>query len=152
MLITIILLAIVGGFVLWLHMRLEKLLITQELPGLGQDLLQAMMQAKKALVDLREELATIEPDVNKSIRNGRKVLQDLAFFCDHGEKLLDRMEAGFHTAKQQETQAQAGIEQEMQQRTKPTQMQTPSPTPQNPHVSSQDRAEDILRAKLERQV
>lgn len=153
MLITILLLAIVGGFVLWLHLRLEKLMVTQELPGLGQDLLQAIMQAKKALIDLREELEAIEPTVNQSIRNGRKVVQDLSFFCDHGEKLLNRMEQGFETAKQVEKQQTTGIEGALQQSSSATSgaagAQPAAPTGNQP---TNNRAEDILRTKLERQV
>lgn len=91
-LLIVTLLALVAGLLLALHQQMKDWRATsKQAPLLAEKLTEALMSARGGLADLKKELATLAPDLNRLVEEGGKARTELQFLLQRAEKTGARL-------------------------------------------------------------
>ncbi|MDD9912145.1 MAG: hypothetical protein OXR68_01700 [Alphaproteobacteria bacterium] len=162
-LLTIIMLAVVGGVVLWLHLRLDALQAnSRKLPILAEKMTKTLVQTQQAVAKLKKDLQRIQPEADGLLIEARNTKQDLVYMLDKTEKVLTKLEkdlAKADTAQKNDfvqpslPKGVEGVIVEEKEVPKPSLPKKPVPSTSfkegvAPKVRTESQAETALRSKL----
>ena len=92
----LIMLAIVGALVVWLHFRLEGFSRDRKkLPLLADSLTNSMTQAYEGVSKLETAVREHSPELEKKVSMAKGSLHELSYVLDRAERLLARLDATF---------------------------------------------------------
>ena len=92
-LLNMALLGGIGGFLIFLHVRMRNLKRDlQALPRLSGILNKNIMKAQEDLQALKKSLQEIEPTAGTLIKDGQNIAQDLDFFIHRAQKTVQKLE------------------------------------------------------------
>ncbi|MFT7433571.1 MAG: hypothetical protein ACI9TY_001208 [Alphaproteobacteria bacterium] len=93
---VIIMLAVVGGLVLWLHYRLYTLKNAEKaVPNLVSSLADSLKKAHRGVFELSRLVREDGPKLEKEVFNAQQTVQDLDYMLDKAERILKRMDDAF---------------------------------------------------------
>ncbi|PPR19478.1 MAG: hypothetical protein CFH43_00159 [Proteobacteria bacterium] len=93
---VIIMLAVVGALVLWLHFRLYQLRSSEKnMYILSEELSESLRKANRGLFEFSRVVREEGPKLDKEVFKAGQTVQDLDFMLAKAEKLLKRMDAAF---------------------------------------------------------
>lgn len=93
---VIIMLAVVGALVLWLHFRLHQLRSSEKnMYLLSDELSESLRKANRGLFEFSRVVREEGPKLDKEVFKAGQTVQDLDFMLAKAEKLLKRMDAAF---------------------------------------------------------
>lgn len=93
---VVILLAVVGALVLWLHFKLHRLRSSEKkILSLSEDLTESLNKANRGLFEFSRLVREEGPKLEKEVFNAGQTVQDLDFMLAKAEKLLKRMDNAF---------------------------------------------------------
>lgn len=88
-----ILLAVVGALVLWLHFRFQKFKSAEgRLPILSDNLAQNLAEIQKALGSLKQTSFKGGDEADAKMRQAERLITDLDFMMSRAEKMIKRLE------------------------------------------------------------
>lgn len=92
--LTVVLLALVAGLLLTLYFQLKTWrTANREAPLLAEKLAEAMLSARKGLVDLKSELVGQGPELNRLLSDGDKLRVELQFLLQRGAQMASHFNA-----------------------------------------------------------
>lgn len=90
---VIIMLAVVGALVLWLHFRLHQLRSSEKkMVLLSENLSESLQKANRGLFEFSRVVREEGPKLDKEVFKAGQTVQDLDFMLAKAEKLLKRMD------------------------------------------------------------
>lgn len=93
---VIIMLAVVGALVLWLHFRLHQLRSSEKkMHLLSDELSESLRKANRGLFEFSRVVREEGPKLDKEVFKAGQTVQDLDFMLAKAEKLLKRMDVAF---------------------------------------------------------
>lgn len=96
---VIIMLAVVGGLVLWLHYKLYTLKNSEKsVPGLVSSLDESIKKAHRGVFEFSRLIREDGPRLEKEFHKAQETVQDLDYMIDKAEKVLKRMDEAFERA------------------------------------------------------
>jgi hypothetical protein len=97
---VILMLAVVGALVLWLHYRLHQLRSSEKkMMLLGDDLSEILQKAKRGLFEFSRLVREEGPRLEKEVFTAGQTVQDLDFMLAKAERLLKRMDDSFERSE-----------------------------------------------------
>lgn len=92
--LTVVLLALVAGLLLVVHIQLKEWRVTaREAPLLAEKLTEAMLSARKGLADMRQELVSSGPELNRLIEAAGQSRVELQYLLQRAEGMADKIDA-----------------------------------------------------------
>lgn len=93
---VILMLAVVGALVLWLHYRLHQLRSSEnKMMLLGDELSESLQKANRGLFEFSRLVREEGPKLEKEVFNAGQSIQDLDYMLSKAERLLKRMDDSF---------------------------------------------------------
>lgn len=92
--LTVLLLALVAGLLLVLHFQLKEWRVAaREAPLLAEKLTEAILSARKGLADIKQELGSSGPELNRLIDAAGQSKVELQFLLQRAESMGDKLES-----------------------------------------------------------
>ncbi|MFZ2619999.1 MAG: DUF6468 domain-containing protein [Alphaproteobacteria bacterium] len=99
-LLIVALLLVVGGVVLWLHVRLDQLKQSAaQMPTLSDDFMHALAAVRHEMQALKTEMDEVIPALQKPMQQARHMQQDLEFLTHRASKVVERLDSALTHAK-----------------------------------------------------
>ncbi len=93
--LTVLLLALVAGLLLVLHFQLKEWRVAaREAPLLAEKLTEAIMSARKGLADIKHELTSSGPELNRLIDAAGQSRVELQFLLKRAETVAEKLDSG----------------------------------------------------------
>ena len=91
--VTIVMLALVGGVVLWMHYRFDALHNgASKLPMLSKQMNKSLVSARVALQELKKEVGDVQPKITRDLNRAHRSIQDLEYLTEKAEKVLEQLD------------------------------------------------------------
>lgn len=172
---VVLLLAVVGSLVLWLHFRLHQMRSAEKkMILLSESLNESLRKANRGLFEFSRVVREEGPKLEKEVFDAGQTVQDLDFMLSKAERLLKRMDDAFDMSESIIDRVDGGIKadekstllgqrpqaktQQRQQQVQSKRLQPQGSVPTNQKVatpktsSKSDLSEKDIEKKLEREL